>query len=50
MPIHWDDSYSARKSDRRRLAESQVRAKFPDLIEGSSGWHRAVENRIRRIA
>ena len=30
-------------------AMRQVRAKHPGLIEGSSGWHRAVENRRRRL-
>lgn len=40
---------SLAKQRARRLAESQVRAKFPDLAAGSSGWYRAVENRYRRI-
>ncbi len=31
------------------MAKQQVRAKFPDLREGTSGWHRAVENRFRRL-
>ena len=31
------------------LAKRQVRAKFPNLQEGSSGWYRAVENRRKRI-
>lgn len=30
-------------------AKRQVRAKFPNLLEGSSGWMRAVENRMKRI-
>jgi|694.fasta_scaffold00571_7 hypothetical protein len=33
----------------RELARRQVRAKFPDLREGTSGWYRAVENRYRRL-
>lgn len=33
----------------RRKAEAQVRAKFPLLIEGSSGWHRALANRLNRV-
>lgn len=37
------------RSRQKREAERQVRAKFPDLIEGSSGWHRAVANRFSRI-
>ncbi len=36
-------------SARWREAERQVRAKFPSLIAGSSGWHRAVENRFKRL-
>ena len=30
-------------------AKRQVRAKFPQLPEGSSGWYRAVENRRKRL-
>lgn len=30
-------------------ARRQVRAKFPSLIEGSSGWDRAVRNRFDRL-
>ena len=30
-------------------AKRQVREKFPNLAEGSTGWFRAVENRRRRI-
>lgn len=36
-------------SKQRREAEKQVRAKFPALIEGSSGWDRAVQNRFKRL-
>lgn len=34
-----------------RLAEAkrQVKKKYPNLIPGSSGWNRAVENRRKRI-
>ena len=36
---------------RRRIeAVKQVRAKYPQLIEGSSGWHRAIQNRLSRLA
>lgn len=31
------------------IAKRQVRTKFPNLQEGSSGWYRAVENRFKRI-
>lgn len=44
-----DEEPLAIRIARRKAAEQQVRAKFPALIEGSSGWHRAVENRVRRI-
>lgn len=37
------------RSAQFREAERQVRAKFPTLIEGSSGWHRAVDNHMRRM-
>lgn len=37
------------QSKRWREAEKQVRAKFPTLIEGSSGWGRAVRNRFDRL-
>ncbi len=33
----------------REVAIAQVRAKFPDMPVGSSGWHRAVENRYKRL-
>lgn len=32
----------------RKRAEAAVRTKFPNLIEGSSGWHRALANRLQR--
>lgn len=38
----------ADKAARRKRAEAKVRAKFPNIIEGSSGWHRALANRLRR--
>ena len=35
----------------RRLIEAKrrVRAKFPKLIEGSSGWLRAVAYHVRKV-
>lgn len=33
----------------RKLAEKQVREKFPTLRAGTPGWYRAVENRYKRI-
>jgi len=32
-----------------KRAISEVKAKFPDLKKGTSGWSRAVENRFKRI-
>lgn len=49
MPT-WLMESTASRVARRKAAEAQVRAKFPRLIEGSSGWHRAIANRLRRIA
>lgn len=47
MPT-WGYEYED-QSERWRQAEAQVRAKFPALIKGSSGWDRAVRNRINRL-
>lgn len=49
MPNHGGFSDYAARCARLTEARRQVRVKYPDLIEGSSGWHRAVENRRRRI-
>ena len=49
MPINLDQWGCPNRSAQIREAERQVLAKFPDIIVGSSGWHRAVANRIRRI-
>ena len=35
--------------ERMREAKRRVRAKFPSLIEGSSGWFRAVANQIKKV-
>lgn len=48
MPTHGYDDMAYRIA-RRKLAVAQVRKKFPRLIEGSSGWHRALENRLNRV-
>lgn len=47
MPTSGEYFYSD-KSERIREARRQVRAKFPALMEDSSGWHRAVANRMKR--
>lgn len=49
MPTFYVES-DASIQRRRQQATVQVRAKFPNLIEGSSGWIRAFNNRLRRIA
>jgi hypothetical protein len=45
MPSDLVLDYSPLREEARR----QVRAKFPGLIEGSSGWTRAVTNRFNRL-
>ena len=47
MPTLGDGNYR-NASARIRLAEQQVSKKFPTLIRGSSGWHRAVSYRFSR--
>jgi len=37
------------RMERMREAERRVRLKFPKLIEGSSGWFRAVANQMRKV-
>ena len=50
MPTLYSDIDSyARRCWIVKEAERQVRAKFPALARGSSGWYRAVENRKNRI-
>lgn len=48
MPTYGTDN-TLRGMERRQLARAQVRAKFPELLEGSSGWHRAMDNRLRKL-
>lgn len=48
MPTRSIYDYDTHRFDRRVRAENQVATKFPSLIRGSSGWHRAVKNRLRR--
>lgn len=49
MPTYYTVSVASMVA-RRKRAEAQVRAKYPTLIEGSSGWHRALSARMKRIA
>jgi hypothetical protein len=48
MPIEFGYGYR-NDSALWREAERQVRAKFPGIIEGSSGWRRAVACRMKRV-
>lgn len=47
MPVSGVCDYSSSKT--RQIAIQQVKAKFPDLATGSSGWYRAVDNRFKRL-
>lgn len=49
MPTNGMDYYYPRLDKVTQIAKQQVRAKFPKLIEGSSGWSRAVANRVARL-
>lgn len=49
MPCDGTYADEAWKTKVRQLAVQQVRAKFPGINEKSSGFYRAVENRIKRI-
>ena len=40
--------YGVDVAGKRKAAEAAVRAKYPSLIEGSSGWHHAITNRMRK--
>lgn len=35
--------------ERMREAKRRVRVKFPHLIEGSSGWFRAVAHQVKKV-
>ncbi len=48
MPCYGGWDYSKKRQAALKLAREQVRAKFPDLQEKSSGWERAVHNRYLR--
>jgi hypothetical protein len=41
MPGLGCDSYEVNVA-RMKAAIAKAKRKFPDLIEGSSGWHRAI--------
>lgn len=47
MPTWYVESYAS-VCARRKVAEAKVRAKYPNIIEGSNGWHRALSARMRK--
>lgn len=38
------------RNERLKEAKRRVRKKFPKLIEGSSGWFRAVANQVKKVS
>lgn len=50
MPVNGSDcSYGHLRTQLRQKAIDEVRLKFPDLPENSSGWFRAFNNRYMRL-
>lgn len=50
MPVNGSDrSYDHLQAQLRQKAKDEVRLKFPDLPENSSGWFRAFNNRYVRL-
>ena len=50
MPVNGSDcSYGHLQAQLRQKAKDEVRLKFPDLPENSSGWFRAFNNRYIRL-
>lgn len=43
-----DTDYSMHEDALYRAAVARVRAKFPAIIEGSTGWYRALDNEARK--
>jgi len=48
MPC-FSESDARAQMKRLNEAKRRVRAKFPNLIEGSSGWLRAVAYHVRKV-
>jgi len=48
MPIEFSYSGPRERYERRNRAKAAVRAKYPNIIEGSSGWFRALNNQLRK--
>jgi hypothetical protein len=44
-----DMNFELECGERYRLAKAQVQAKFPHLAEGTPGWWRAMDNRLKRL-
>ncbi len=50
MPVNGSDySYDRLQAQLRQKAKDEVRLKFPNLPENSSGWFRAFNNRYTRL-
>ena len=50
MPVNGSDQhYSHLQAQLRQKVKDEVRLKFPDLSENSSGWFRAFNNRYARL-
>lgn len=50
MPVNGSDQhYNHLRVQLRQKAKDEVRLKFPDLSENSSGWFRAFNNRYARL-
>lgn len=49
MPEYECYRWDQREMQLHSQAEAAVRAKYPNLIEGSSGWNRAVKQRRAKI-
>lgn len=49
MPIYFTPGYGFDAViARREAAEKAVLAKYPNIIIGSSGWHRAMAAKLRK--
>jgi len=50
MPVNGSDrSYDHLQAQLRQKAKDEVRLKFPNLPENSSGWFKAFNNRYTRL-
>ena len=45
----WDiDNDPREATKRRKAAEKRVLQKYPAILVGSSGWHRALSNQLKK--